>query len=290
MRDENEKRKPQYPIRRESDDSLQAAKHQSRLPAQIGSNLFLAAPLAWDVSKFVATRTARLTWNVAKLIRDILNSDFVYEHKRQLLAAAAILGVYVALIVILAVSGLSFVQIALFLIVLTFLAGCAVAAKRQEAKEFMTGRKRHNRRRSRSGWRGSQRTNSNLYGGAEASQQQRGKEWFTRGASSNQSRRTSKGVDDAKYVYVISNPKHKGKYKVGVTRNVDNRLNNYQTSDPDRAFKVRHKRLTENYREVEKHIHEAFDNQNEWVQGDLQEIINAIDDYDELARQGGRQR
>jgi len=154
MRDENEKRKSQYPVRREYDDSLQAANHQSRLPAQIGSKLFLAAPIAWQFAKFGATHSARITWNLAKLIRDICNSDFVYEHERQLLAAAAILGVYVALIVILAVSGLSFVQIALFLIVLTFLAGCAVAAKMQEAKDFMKGR---NRRRSSSEWRGHQR-------------------------------------------------------------------------------------------------------------------------------------
>jgi len=140
MSEENEKRKSQYPVRREYDDSLQAAKHQSRLPAQIGSKAALAAPLAWQFAKFGATHTARATWNLAKLIRDILNSDFVYEHKRQLLAAAAIFGVYLALLIILAAAGLSFVQISLFLLVLTFLCGCAVAAKLQEAKDFMKAR------------------------------------------------------------------------------------------------------------------------------------------------------
>jgi len=195
MSEENEKRKSQYPVRRESDDSLQAAKHQSRLPAQIGSNLFLAAPIAWQFAKFGATHSARITWNLAKLIRDILNSDFVYEHQRQLLAATAILVVYVTLIAILAASGLSFVQIALFLLVLTFLCGCAVAPKRQKAKEFM---KRRNRRRGSSGRSEHQRTNYNLHRGAEAPQQPRGKEWFTRMDSSNQSRRNSKGGDAAK--------------------------------------------------------------------------------------------
>jgi len=88
------------------------------------------------------------------------------------------------------------------------------------------------------------------------------------------------GAKDQKYVYVISHPNYAGEYKVGIARDVKSRLNSYQTSDPDRAFKLEHKRLTEHYRALEQHIHEKFDNKREWVRADLRAIIDAIDAYD----------
>ena len=42
----------------------------------------------------------------------------------------------------------------------------------------------------------------------------------------------------AGYVYIISNPAHKGWVKVGVTEDIKDRLHVYQTSDPKRSYKV----------------------------------------------------
>ena len=84
---------------------------------------------------------------------------------------------------------------------------------------------------------------------------------------------------DKKYVYIISHKNYPGEYKVGIAGNWKSRLTSYQTSDPDRRFKVEHTLHTEHYRAIEKHIHQHFDNKHEWVRGDLTEIINAIDRY-----------
>jgi len=90
-----------------------------------------------------------------------------------------------------------------------------------------------------------------------------------------------------KYVYVISHPKHKGKYKVGQAKNTKIRLGSYQTGDPDRAYKLEHARLTPRYAELERYIHNKFnarrdahsDRRYEWVEADLQAIIDAIEAY-----------
>ena len=45
-------------------------------------------------------------------------------------------------------------------------------------------------------------------------------------------------AEDMKYVYVISHKKYTGYYKVGITSNIKNRLNSYQTGDPHRAYEL----------------------------------------------------
>ena len=80
----------------------------------------------------------------------------------------------------------------------------------------------------------------------------------------------------AKFVYIISNKRYPGEYKVGVATDVQRRLNTYQTSDPDRAFKVEFQKQTPHYNDIEKAIHAQFDNKHEWVRGDLDEIARAI--------------
>ena len=82
-----------------------------------------------------------------------------------------------------------------------------------------------------------------------------------------------------KYVYVISNPKYKGRYKVGIANDYKARLNSYQTSDPFRGYKLEYKIHTPLFREVEKYIHEKFNNMFEWVKADLKDIINEIENY-----------
>ena len=82
-----------------------------------------------------------------------------------------------------------------------------------------------------------------------------------------------------KYVYVISNESYPNEYKVGIARDHKARLNSYQTSDPDRKYKLEYKIHTHLFRETEKHIHEKFENKHEWVRGDLETIIDEINNY-----------
>ena len=88
---------------------------------------------------------------------------------------------------------------------------------------------------------------------------------------------------EAKYVYVVSNPKYPGEYKVGIAKDWKQRLNAYQTSEPDRGFRIEHTLLTPAFRETEKHIHSIFENKHEWVRGDLDDIIQAINEYKPVA-------
>ena len=82
-----------------------------------------------------------------------------------------------------------------------------------------------------------------------------------------------------KWVYVISNEQYPGEYKVGIAKDWKSRLNSYQTSDPNRNYKLEHKILTPHFRALEKYIHDTFDNRHEWVQADLKKLIQAIDNY-----------
>lgn len=82
-------------------------------------------------------------------------------------------------------------------------------------------------------------------------------------------KRTDLGEDyvEKGYVYIISNPAYPGYFKVGVTNDVKRRLNNYQTSDPERRYRLEYSVLTPYFRELEKHIiaHDKFIANGEWV-------------------------
>lgn len=84
------------------------------------------------------------------------------------------------------------------------------------------------------------------------------------------------GYREQKYVYVISHPNFPGEYKVGIASDWKSRLNSYQTSDPERQYKTEYTRLTPWFRETEQYIHDRFPNKHEWVQGNLDEIVEAI--------------
>ena len=96
-------------------------------------------------------------------------------------------------------------------------------------------------------------------------------------------KRTDIGKDTRlqKFVYVISNEKYEGEYKVGIASDVNARLSSYQTADPNRGYKIEHKLRTPHFREIEKYIHgsEKYENKHEWVRGDLDEIKKDIDTY-----------
>ena len=93
--------------------------------------------------------------------------------------------------------------------------------------------------------------------------------------------RTDRNGDDRlkKYVYVISHPKFEGYYRVGIAKDYKTRLNSYQTSDPDRAYKMEYFYLTPHFRETEKYIHNLFDNKFEWIKARLEDIKKEIKNY-----------
>ena len=97
--------------------------------------------------------------------------------------------------------------------------------------------------------------------------------------------RTDQEADyrERKFVYVISHPNFPGEYKVGIAKNWKTRLNSYQTSDPERQYKIEYRIETPWFRETEKHIHDVFPNKHEWVQGELGEITAEIERYRPVA-------
>ena len=96
--------------------------------------------------------------------------------------------------------------------------------------------------------------------------------------------RTDTNGDDGrekKWIYIISHPNYSKKklYKVGIAFDYKQRLSNYQTSDPLREYKIEYKLHTPYFREIEKYVHGKFDNLHEWVDGELEEIKQAIENY-----------
>jgi predicted GIY-YIG superfamily endonuclease len=76
------------------------------------------------------------------------------------------------------------------------------------------------------------------------------------------------------YIYIISNPSHKGWLKIGVTENIQDRLHVYQTSDPNRNYKVEYYISHPDCYKAEKQIKEmmkyfALNIKNEWFECDL---------------------
>ncbi len=94
-------------------------------------------------------------------------------------------------------------------------------------------------------------------------------------------KRTDRNEDitDKKFVYVISNPSYPNEYKVGVAKDWEARLNQFQTSDPNREYKMEFNFETPFFRQIEKHIHNKFENNHEWVKADLKEIVKEIKSY-----------
>ena len=85
---------------------------------------------------------------------------------------------------------------------------------------------------------------------------------------------------DKKFVYIISHPLYRNQYKVGIAKSTKARLNSYQTADPNRAYKLVFEHPKSNFRATEDYIHEKYDNNYEWVKGNLHEIKEDIINYD----------
>ncbi len=89
--------------------------------------------------------------------------------------------------------------------------------------------------------------------------------------------RTTKGD-----VYLITNAAWPEWVKVGKAGDAEDRLKNYQTSDPFRAYALHHSVVTENRHTAELKAHKALealseDRKNEWFKVDLTIAVNCIE-------------
>jgi predicted GIY-YIG superfamily endonuclease len=98
----------------------------------------------------------------------------------------------------------------------------------------------------------------------------------------------SSNRDTEGFVYVITNSAFAGYVKIGITKNIKNRLRTYQTSAPMRDYKVEHYIQHPNCYKAEKDIHEALhyfalSKKNEWFEVDLQIAIDRVNESLESA-------
>lgn len=76
------------------------------------------------------------------------------------------------------------------------------------------------------------------------------------------------------YLYIIKNKAWPDWVKIGITENLNKRLNNYQTSSPFRDYELMYSIYHPNYRQAEKNIRETLKPfasmiKNEWFRVDL---------------------
>ncbi len=93
----------------------------------------------------------------------------------------------------------------------------------------------------------------------------------------------SSKIDTDGFVYVITNSAFAGYVKIGITKNIKNRLRTYQTSAPMRDYKVEHYIHHPNCYKAEKDIHDALyyfalSKKNEWFEVDLQIAIDRVNE------------
>ncbi len=84
-------------------------------------------------------------------------------------------------------------------------------------------------------------------------------------------------------IYIITNDAFKGWVKVGMSINAKDRLNSYQTGDPNRSYQLYSKYFTEDRHDTERQVHtildKMFDRQNEWFKADAQEVEWILSQY-----------
>jgi predicted GIY-YIG superfamily endonuclease len=73
------------------------------------------------------------------------------------------------------------------------------------------------------------------------------------------------------YLYIIANDDIPGWIKVGITENLEKRLNQYQTCHPNRSYKILYSLYHPNYKEAEMNIKETMKHfaktiKNEWYE------------------------
>ncbi len=84
-------------------------------------------------------------------------------------------------------------------------------------------------------------------------------------------------------IYIITNDAFEGWVKVGMSINAIDRLNSYQTGDPNRSYRLYAKYFTKDRHDTEKQIHTAlesrFKRQNEWFKADANEVEWVLNQY-----------
>ena len=85
------------------------------------------------------------------------------------------------------------------------------------------------------------------------------------------------------YLYIISNAAWPNWIKVGVTKDLKNRLHTYQTASPHRNYKLEYSLYHPKYLEAEKRIKEtmryfAKNIKNEWYEVDLHIAKSRLDE------------
>lgn len=73
------------------------------------------------------------------------------------------------------------------------------------------------------------------------------------------------------FVYVLTNPAFEGYYKIGMTTDLNKRLQTYQTYDPHRQYKIHHNVFVSDRRETERKVLESFNVslvKGEWIKSD----------------------
>lgn len=89
-------------------------------------------------------------------------------------------------------------------------------------------------------------------------------------------------MDDKGYLYIITNEKaFPGFVKVGITKNLIERLQNYQTCDPYRGYKLIYSLYHPLYKQAEKKLKDtmkpfAKQIKNEWYEIDLNMAISRL--------------
>lgn len=81
------------------------------------------------------------------------------------------------------------------------------------------------------------------------------------------------------FIYLISNPSFPNCLKVGITRNIQNRLKIYQTYDPFRSYKIEHYEFCENLLDKEKEILNKFSIdifKGEWIPDNRSDILKVL--------------
>lgn len=90
------------------------------------------------------------------------------------------------------------------------------------------------------------------------------------------------------YLYIITNTAWKDWVKIGITENLDKRLQTYQTASPHRDYILQYSLHHPRYKEAEKKIKEmikpfALEVKNEWVRISTEFAISRLheqlDDY-----------
>ena len=99
----------------------------------------------------------------------------------------------------------------------------------------------------------------------------------------------SDGGDDGDvhgFVYIISNPSYPDQLKIGISKDPEKRLNGFQTSDPNRGYKIEKIYQTKYNAEIESMVHHHYQSKTEWVDSsNVAEVYKLIISYEKQLKE-----